>query len=102
MNAHKKPYPYNDQVLFENVEEGDIHFQVLSNEKGTFVDIRKYFSDKPSRKGIRMPIEVFEKVYKSYVNSDYNKVKDEDSKEVTISIESDKKVNAGIFKKVKK
>ena len=101
MNSSKKPYPYNDQILFEIVEEGDLRFRVLNNEKGTFVDIRRYFNDKPSPKGIRLPIEVFDKILKSYMASDY-KLKDEDSKEVNISIEKKKKINAGIFKKVKK
>ena len=102
MNNLKKPYPYDDKILFENIEEGNVHLRVLSNEKGVFVDVRKYYDDKPSRKGIRMPIETFESLYKTYMKSDYDKLKDEDAKEVTISTESDKKVNAGIFKKTKK
>lgn len=102
MNGPKKPYPYDDKILYENIEEGNVHLRVLSNEKGVFVDVRKYFDDKPSRKGIRMPVETFENLYKTYMKSDYDKLKDEDAKEVTIAIESDKKVNAGIFKKTKK
>ena len=102
MNGNKKPYPYDDKILFEFVEEGDVHFQVLSNEKGTFVDIRKYFADKPSKKGIRIPVDVFERIYKTYMTSEYDKLKNEDIKEVTTAIDSDKKINAGIFKKVKK
>lgn len=102
MNGYKKPYPYDDKILYENIEGENVHLRVLSNEKGVFVDVRKYFHDKPSRKGIRIPVETFESLYKTYMKSDYDKMKDEDDKEVTIPIESDKKVNAGIFKKVKK
>ena len=56
MNSLKKKtqYPYNDQITFELVEEGDVHFRVITNEKGTFIDLRKFFYDKPSQKGIRL------------------------------------------------
>ena len=105
MNGNKKPYPYDDKILFEIVEEGDIHLQVLSNEKGTFIDIRKYFSGKPSKKGIRIPVEIFERLYQAYMKSNYDKLNEGDIKEddkKVIMIELDKKNNNGTFKKIKK
>lgn len=82
MSSKKRSYPYNDQIRFEIIEEGNIHFRVISNEKGMFIDIRIFYSenDKPSPKGLRMPIEVFERIYKAYMKSDFDKIKDEDIK----------------------
>lgn len=96
-NLNKKTaYPYNDQTIFELVEEGHVHFRVITNEKGTFIDLRKFFYDKPSQKGIRLSTEAFERIWKAYKNEDK---KDEESEKNT-SQDVDKKT---IFpKKVKK
>jgi hypothetical protein len=71
----KKPYVYNDHILFEYIEE-DIHLQVISNERGVYVDIRRFFDGRPSSRGIRMPVDVFERVYKGYAKSDYDVLQD--------------------------
>ena len=92
----KTQYPYNDQITFELIEEGDVHFRVITNEKGTFIDLRKFFYDKPSQKGVRLSTEVFERIWKAYKNEDK---KDEESEKNTPQ-DIDKKT---IFpKKVKK
>ena len=96
-NLKKKTQdPYNDQITFELVEEGDVHFRVITNEKGTFIDLRKFFYDKPSPKGIRLSTEVFERIWKAYKNED----KKDEKREKNTSQDIDKKT---IFpKKVKK
>lgn len=86
----KTPYPYNDTTMFEMLEEGDIHFRVISNEKGMFVDIRKFLFGKPSQKGIRVSVDSFERMYKAYMKSDYDQLKDEDIKDINKEIEKEK------------
>lgn len=98
----KSAYPYNDQIVFELNEENDIRFRVINNEKGSFVDIRKFFNDKPSPKGIRMSVDVFERIYKAYMKSDYDKMKDEDNKESNTPSECDRKPVVNAIKKLKK
>lgn len=51
---NKKEYDIDDTVLRDITLAGDIHFQLISNINGYFVDIRKYFKSYPTKKGIRM------------------------------------------------
>lgn len=83
MPPKKRNYPYNDKIQFEVIEEGNIHLRVISNEKGMFVDIRRFYSESgnPSPKGLRMPIDVFERIYKAYIKSDFDKMENKDIKE---------------------
>lgn len=94
----KKPYPYNDQVTFELNEEGDIRLRIISNEKGIYADLRKYYMDKPTQKGIRMPIEVFERIYKAYIKNESDKKDEENEKNVSQEINK----NIMFPKKIKK
>lgn len=96
----KSPYPYNDITNYEMVEEGDIHFRVISNEKGVYADIRKYFYGKPSQKGVRMPIEAFERMYKAYLKSDFGLLEDEPKEKK--ENEEEKKPSNNTFKRIKK
>lgn len=57
----KKTYDLNDVILAEK-DFNNIHFQLLSNEKGTFVDLRRYYMHRPTQKGIRLTPEAFEEI----------------------------------------
>ena len=55
----RKEYPLNDAIHNERIFYGNIHTKLLSNERGMFMDIREYKMNKPTTKGVRMPIEEF-------------------------------------------
>ena len=61
-NSVPQEYQLNDTIHAEMVFYGDVHSKVLSNERGMFIDIRKYAYGKPTRRGVRMPIEEFKKM----------------------------------------
>lgn len=50
----KKVYDIDDTIMRDITLAGDIHVQLISNVNGYFVDIRKYFKQYPTKKGIRM------------------------------------------------
>ena len=75
----KTPYPYNDKVTFESTEN-DVHLRVIENEKGSYIDIRKFFSGRPSTKGVRLPVDAFDRLIDAYQHADIEEKKD-DSKE---------------------
>ena len=75
----KTPYPYNDKVTFETSENG-VYLRVIENEKGTYIDLRKFFSGKPSTKGVRLTVDAFDKIIDAYQHADIEEKKD-DSKE---------------------
>ena len=50
----KKVYDIDDTIMRDITLAGDIHVQLISNVNGYFIDIRKYFKQYPSKKGIRM------------------------------------------------
>ncbi len=60
------PYPYNDVVVFEEDINKYIKLQVIKNEQGSFIDLRKFLGGKPTLKGVRMSFEDFDEVVKSY------------------------------------
>ena len=53
-NKKKKVYDIDDTVIRDITLTGDIHVRLISNVNGYFVDIRKYFKQYPTKKGIRM------------------------------------------------
>lgn len=55
----KQEYALNDAIHTERTFYGDTRARLLSNERGMFMDIRKYTWGKPTKKGVRMPIEDF-------------------------------------------
>ena len=54
-----KEYPLNDAIHDEKIFYGNVHVKLLSNERGMFMDIREYKYNKPTTRGVRMPIEEF-------------------------------------------
>lgn len=59
-----KVYDLNDTELKVVKIDGDIIFKLMSNNKGVFVDIRKYYKGYPTKKGIRVYASIFDKVSK--------------------------------------
>lgn len=55
----KREYAFNDVVHDEKIFTREVHARVITNENGTYVDVRKYFYGKPSQKGIRMTVDEF-------------------------------------------
>lgn len=52
------PYP-ETEVTAEAYVHSDIKAKLMKNEIGKFIDFRHYYQDKPTSKGIRMPIKPF-------------------------------------------
>lgn len=50
----KREYDLDDSIIRDIVLAGNIHFQLISNVNGYFVDIRKFFNGYPTKKGIRI------------------------------------------------
>ena len=50
----KKVYDIDDTVIRDITLTGDIHVRLISNVNGYFVDIRRYFKQYPTQKGIRI------------------------------------------------
>ena len=58
-----KRYNLHDFIIIDKNIEENIKFRVLLNEKGKFVDIRRYYGPFPMIEGVRMNIEVFMKMF---------------------------------------
>ena len=58
----KKEYDLNDKRLMSINLDKNVKVTLLENEKGQFVDFRKYYNDFPTKKGIRIDAHVFKKV----------------------------------------
>lgn len=52
------PYP-ETELIGETYVHSDIKAKLLKNEMGKFIDFRRYYQDRPTSKGIRMPIKPF-------------------------------------------
>ena len=62
-SVNKKEYDLHDIILCDITVPGNIHGRLLSNERGIFVDIRKYSSaNLPLKIGIRMDASKFLKI----------------------------------------
>jgi hypothetical protein len=59
-----KVYDLNDTELKLIKIDGDIVFKLMTNNKGIFVDIRKYYKGYPTKKGVRVYASIFDKVSK--------------------------------------
>lgn len=84
--AEKSEYKYNDKILIEQEFSKFVKFRVLSNEKGTFVDIRRYFKETPTKKGIRIPAEEFDTMVKLFKASYDELPLDEEKKTETSQV----------------
>ena len=55
----KQEYQLNDAIHTERSFYGDTRARLLSNERGMFLDLRKYSWGKPTKRGVRLPIDDF-------------------------------------------
>lgn len=103
MNKPKTPYPYNDKVIAEQLFTGDVNFRILSNEKGSFIDLRRYFYGRPSQKGVRIPFDDFEGMIKLYeAQRDELKLDEDKQSPSEVTTSQVLKPNPQSLKKVKK
>lgn len=69
----KKEYAYNDEELKEIIVDQDVTIKLIKNEKGVFVDIRKYYKGYPTKKGVRIEAGKFRDVI-SILNVDLKEI----------------------------
>lgn len=53
----RRKYELNDKIVDEKVLFDCVRGRTINNEKGYYVDVRKYFNNHPSSKGIRLRID---------------------------------------------
>lgn len=64
---NKFPSNYNTRIIYKEAEEElkrveiekNVYVRVLKIGKETYVDIRRFFREYPTKKGIRLPYETF-------------------------------------------
>ena len=61
-NKRKPVYNLDDNIIKVIRADNDVHFKLLSNNKGVFVDMRRYNRGFPTQKGVRVYASVFKKV----------------------------------------
>lgn len=61
----KKEYDLNDKNICSVQLDKNIKVALIENEKGKYVDIRKYYNEYPTKKGIRIEASVFKTVVES-------------------------------------
>ena len=71
---NKRNYDLNDKRLVSIQLEKNIKVCLLENEKGQYIDIRKYYNDFPTKKGIRIEVHTFKDVIES-LKEELNKIK---------------------------
>ena len=69
----KKTYDIDDTVIRDITLTGDIHVRLISNVNGYFVDIRRYFKQDPTQKGIRILASKFS-VAAEYLKKDLSEL----------------------------
>ena len=69
----KKTYDIEDTIIREVTLTGDIRIKLISNINGYFVDIRKYYKQYPTKKGIRMLASKFS-IAAEYLKNDLKKL----------------------------
>lgn len=69
----KKTYDIEDTIIREITLSGDIRVKLISNINGYFVDVRKYYKNYPTKKGIRMLASKFN-IAADYLKNDLKKL----------------------------
>ncbi len=70
----KKDYDLNDKIIISVQLDKNIKVSLIENEKGQYVDIRKYYNEYPTKKGIRIDAVTFKSVIES-LKDDLDKIK---------------------------
>ena len=65
LTTKKNEYKFNDKTICSIQLDGNIKVALIENEKGVYVDIRKFFNEYPKKKGIRIEAKVFKSVIES-------------------------------------
>ena len=63
--SKKREYDLNDKSICSIQLDKNIKVALIENEKGQYVDIRKYYNEYPTKKGIRIEASVFKTVVES-------------------------------------
>ena len=63
--SKKREYDLTDKIICSIQLDKNIKVSMIENEKGQYVDIRKYFNDFPTKKGIRIEVHTFKDVIES-------------------------------------
>ena len=61
----KREYDLNDKSICSIQLDKNVKVALIENEKGKYVDIRRYYNDFPTKKGIRIEANVFKEVIES-------------------------------------
>ena len=61
----KREYDLNDKSICSIQLDKNVKVALIENEKGKYVDIRRYYNDFPTKKGIRIEASVFKEVIES-------------------------------------
>ena len=61
----KREYDLNDKNICSIKLDKNIRVALIENEKGQYVDVRKYYNDFPTKKGIRIEASIFKDVIES-------------------------------------
>jgi hypothetical protein len=72
-SVEKRSYDLIDDEIRKITLDGDIVVKLISNNKGVFVDFRKYYKGYPTKKGIRIAATKFKEVFK-ILNKDISKL----------------------------
>lgn len=64
-----KPYTLNDSIISKKVVGSNLHVKLLKNERGYFVDLRRYDLGRPSKYGVRLSVKNF-KIACDYLKED--------------------------------
>lgn len=69
----KKSYDLSDNEIKVINIDGDIVIKLISNNKGVFVDLRKYYKGYPTKKGIRIYARTYQEI-SQILEGDINKL----------------------------
>lgn len=64
----KNTYTLEDNIIKEIKIDKNLVLRVIENANGTFIDIRKFYKDYPTKKGIRFTYGTFLKLH-SLINN---------------------------------
>lgn len=65
LTTKKNEYKLTDKNICSIQLDGNIKVMLLENEKGVFVDIRRFFNEYPTKKGVRIDVKTFKTVIDS-------------------------------------
>lgn len=74
MIQKKRDYDLNDKRIMSIQLEKNVKVCLLENEKGQYVDFRKYYNDFPTKKGIRIEVHTFKDIIES-LKEELDKIK---------------------------